>query len=601
MGIGLPGRVWASGEPAWIPDVVHDANFPRSRIADQEGLHAAFGFPIRLGGEIHGVIEFFSSQIRQPDEDLLRMMGTIGIQIGQYIERRHGDEEVRRSEARKTAVLESALDGIITIDHRGAIIEFNPAAEKMFRWARSEAIGKPFVEMFIPPPLNEKHWQALIHYLSTGDGPILAKRLELHARRSDASEFPVELAITRIPFPGPPMFTGYIRDITERKRLEDELRGRAEELLAADRRKNEFLATLAHELRNPLAPIRNGLQIWRLGHSDPEMMEQARDMMERQLSQMVRLVDDLLDLSRVSRGTIELRKERIDLAKIVQQAVETSRPVIEQAGHELTIHLPPSTTYVDADLTRMAQVFSNILNNAAKYTESGGHIRLSVERHGDEAVVSVQDDGVGIPADMLPNVFDMFTQVDRNLERSQGGLGIGLSIVKRLVEMHGGDIEVKSDGHGTGSEFIVRLPVALSVLQPQSDDVAPARVSTRRRILVVDDNRDAAVSLAMMLRLMGNELKTAHDGLEALDVAAAFRPDLILLDIGMPKLNGYDTARKIREQSWGKYILLVALTGWGQDDDRRKSQEAGFDAHMVKPIEQAALAKLLASTKAATG
>ena len=365
----------------------------------------------------------------------------------------------------------------------------------------------------------------------------------------------------------------------------------------ADRRKDEFLATLAHELRNPLAPIRNGLQVLRLGGSTGEMAENARLMMERQLGQMVQLIDDLLDLSR---GKIELRKVRVELAKIVQQAVETSRPLIEANGHDLTINVPPGPIYVDADTTRLAQVFSNLLNNAAKYTERGGRVRLSVQQHGNEVTVAVRDNGIGIPAHMLPHVFEMFTQVDRNLERSQGGLGIGLSIVKRLVEMHGGGVEVKSDGHGMGSEFAVRLPVVLSVVQPQVDDTEPTGPSSRRRILVVDDNRDAAMSLAMMLQLMGNETKTAHDGLEALDVAAVYRPDLMLLDIGMPRLNGYDTAKQIRQQPWGKRIVLVALTGWGQDEDRRKSQDAGFDSHMVKPIEPAALEKLLANLKAET-
>src|SRR4029079_7468779 len=354
------------------------------------------------------------------------------------------------------------------------------------------------VDLIIPPSLREQHRRGMASYLATGDGPVLGRRLELHALRSDGAEFPVELAVSRISFPGPAMFTGYIRDITERKRLEDELRGRAEQLIEADHRKNEFLATLAHELRNPLAPIRNGLQILRLGHREPEVIEQVRDMMDRQLAQMVRLVDDLLDLSRVSRGTIELRKERIELATIVQQAVETSLPVIEQAGHHLAIDLPQSAIYVDADLTRMAQVFSNIFNNAAKYTESGGKIHLTVQRQDGEAIVSVKDNGIGIPATMLPGVFDIFTQVDRSLERSQGGLGIGLSIVKRLVEMHGGTVEAESAGDGAGTEFTVRLPGVLSVVPTQSgaDEEKPA--SGRRRILVVDDNRDAAKTLAMI-------------------------------------------------------------------------------------------------------
>jgi PAS domain S-box-containing protein len=600
-GIGLPGRVWDSGKPAWIPDVVHDPNFPRAQIAMHEGLHGAFGFPIRLGEETHGVMEFFSAKIRRPDEDLLQIMGTIGSQLGQFIERRHGDQEVHRSEALKAAVLESALDAIITIDHRGAIVEFNPAAERMFGWPRSEAIGKVLVDLIIPQSLKGQHEQGLRRYLATGHGPVLDKRIESRAVRSDGTEFPVELAITRIPLPGPAMFTGYIRDIAERLRLEEELRTRAEQLLAADRRKNEFLATLAHELRNPLAPLRNGLQILRLGHADPAAMQEARAMMERQLSQMVHLIDDLLDLSRISRGTVELRKQRTELAKVVEQAVETSRPLIEQASHHLSVNLPPSPIYVDCDITRLAQVFCNLLNNAAKYTERGGHIWLTIQRDNGEAVVTVRDDGIGIPAEMLPNVFDMFAQIDQNLERSQGGLGIGLSIVQRLVDLHGGTVEAKSNGNGMGSEFVVRLPVVLSVVLPQPENGKVTPACLRRRILVVDDNGDAAVSLAMMLKFMGNETQTAFDGFEALAMGATFRPDIILLDIGMPKLNGYETAKRIRNQAWGKSVVLAALTGWGLDDDRRKSQEAGFDFHLVKPIEPAALEEILVSSHGATG
>lgn len=390
------------------------------------------------------------------------------------------------------------------------------------------------------------------------------------------------------------LYARHAADLIERLQYEQALRD-------SDRRKDEFLATLAHELRNPLAPLRNGLQVLKMTGPNEEMAEQARTMMERQLGQMVHLIDDLLDLSRISRGKITLRKERIELAKAIQQAVETSRPAIEQEGHELKIEVPTGPIFVDADITRLAQVFSNLLNNASKYTQRGGRIRLSVRRDGATAVVSIRDNGIGIPPPMLPRVFDIFTQVDQNLERSQGGLGIGLSIVKRLVEMHGGSVEARSDGHGMGSEFVVRLPVVLSVVQAQRDEPESRQSSNRRRILVVDDNRDAAVSLAMMLKLMGNETKTAHDGLEALDAAAADRPDVILLDIGMPKLNGYDTARTIRQQTWAKGIVLVALTGWGQDEDRRKSQEAGFDAHLTKPVEPAALEKLLATLQANTG
>jgi CheY-like chemotaxis protein len=316
---------------------------------------------------------------------------------------------------------------------------------------------------------------------------------------------------------------------------------------------------------------------------------------------MVHLVDDLLDLSRISRGKIELRKERVELARVVQQAVETSAPLIEMNCHDLKITMPPGPIYVDADVTRLAQVFSNLLNNAAKYTERGGQVHLSVSRSGSEVHVSVKDNGMGIPAPMLPKVFEMFTQVDRHLERSQGGLGIGLSIVKRLVEMHGGSVGAESDGPGAGSEFVVRLPVALSIAQPNGDEQELSQQSSCRRILVVDDNRDAAMSLAMMLKLMGNETKTAHDGFEALEIAAAFQPDLILMDIGMPRLNGHETARRIRAQPWGKSVVLVALTGWGQEEDRRKSDDAGFDLHMTKPIEPTLLQKLLAASQNETG
>jgi PAS domain S-box-containing protein len=382
-------------------------------------------------------------------------------------------------------------------------------------------------------------------------------------------------------------YVGSTFDITERRQVEEALR-------ETDRRKDEFLATLAHELRNPLAPLRNGLEVMKLARSNTQIVEQACTMMERQLRQMVHLIDDLLDVSRISRGKISLRKERVPLLAVVQQAVETSRPAIEQAGHELTTSVVPDPIWVEADPTRLAQVFANLLNNAAKFTERGGHVRLTIARHGDQAVVSVRDNGIGIPVHLLPTVFEMFTQVDRSLERSQGGLGVGLSLVKGLVEMHGGSVEARSDGPGTGSEFVVRLPLILAIEEAQPENAPPGKPLVPRRILVVDDNRDAANSLAMILRIMGHEVQTVHDGIAAIETAAATQPAVILLDIGMPRLNGYDVACEIRRQEWGKGVVLVALTGWGQEDDRRRSLEAGFNFHLVKPIEIAALEKLLA-------
>jgi signal transduction histidine kinase/ActR/RegA family two-component response regulator len=370
-----------------------------------------------------------------------------------------------------------------------------------------------------------------------------------------------------------------------------------------DHRKTEFLALLAHELRNPLAPLRNGLQIMRLAAADPEAVDRSRTIMERQLQHLVRLVDDLLDVSRISRGKIELRKERIPLAAVVENALETCEALVKQQDAHLTVTLPEAPLYVDADKTRLAQALCNLVSNAAKYSDPGSTIWLTVTREGNQAVVSVRDNGVGIPAHMLPKVFDLFTQVDRSLEKAQGGLGVGLTIVKRLIEMHGGRVEARSEGQGMGSEFVIRLPLVLSVVnEKQQQGSEPQKKQTgRHRILVVDDNVDSASSLAMMLKIMGSEVRTAHDGLEALEAAAAFRPDVNLLDIGMPKLNGYDACRRIRQQPWGKNIVIVALTGWGQDEDKKRSQEVGFDGHFVKPVEPVALEKLLAALKSETG
>jgi CheY-like chemotaxis protein len=310
---------------------------------------------------------------------------------------------------------------------------------------------------------------------------------------------------------------------------------------------------------------------------------------------MVRLIDDLLDVSRITRGSVELRKCRVELSGIIENAVETARPVIEEMGHRLDVVVPRHPIVLDADATRLAQVISNLLNNAAKYMDRGGLVELSVERQQSTAVISVRDTGLGIPANMIDRIFDLFTQVDGSLERSHGGLGIGLTLVKRLVEMHGGSVEARSAGPGQGSEFIVRLPAVVGLLSdpPKCHDATPL-AANQRRILVIDDNETAAHVLAMLLKALGNEVRTAFDGLTGIEMAREFRPDIILLDIGMPKLNGYETARRIREQIWGKSMVLAALTGWGQEEDKRRTREAGFDHHFVKPIEPEVLHKLLA-------
>jgi signal transduction histidine kinase/CheY-like chemotaxis protein len=364
----------------------------------------------------------------------------------------------------------------------------------------------------------------------------------------------------------------------------------------ADKRKDEFLAMLAHELRNPLAPVRNAVQILRRHAPDGEEVVWAQDVIERQVLQMTRLVDDLLDVSRIASGKIELRRERVSLASAVANAAEASRPSIERGRHEFSLVTPPETLYVQADAARLAQIFSNLINNAAKYTNPGGRIRVQVEREEDNAVVRITDNGVGIPPPMLETIFDMFVQVDRAGDHSQGGLGIGLTLVKRLTEMHGGRVEARSAGVNAGSEFLVRLPIAPERSEPVGTRTGAYPVANLmgRRILVVDDNQDAADSLALLLRSNGAEVRVAYDGLEAVGSAVAFQPDAVLLDIGLPKLYGYDACRRIREAR-GNDVLLIAITGWGQEEDRRRAYEAGFDHHMTKPVQFEKLLRLIAA------
>jgi PAS domain S-box-containing protein len=393
-------------------------------------------------------------------------------------------------------------------------------------------------------------------------------------------------------------------DVTERVRAEQErrevtarLRELTAELSDANRLKDEFLATLAHELRNPLAPLRTALDLLERAPDDARVAASARDVMGRQLSQLVRLIDDLLDLSRVSRGIIELRRARVEVADVVRDAVETSRPLIEQSGHTLSVSVPDAPLPLDVDPTRVVQVLANLLNNAAKFTPRGGRIDIDARQEDGRAVIVVRDNGRGIAPGMLNRIFDMFTQVGRKHTHTGGGLGIGLTLVRRLVEMHGGSVEATSDGPGAGSAFIVRLPLAeasdtgagAAAAIPERD-TAPSR---RLRVVIADDNVDAASSLAMMLDLLGHETRTAHDGRKALEIAAEFRPDAMVLDIAMPKLGGHEVAESIRQEPWGGDVLLIAASGWGHADDKQRSEAAGFDHHLVKPVDPEELVYLL--------
>ena len=391
-------------------------------------------------------------------------------------------------------------------------------------------------------------------------------------------------------------------EMTERKRLERELKLRADELVDADRRKDEFLAVLGHELRNPLAPIRYALEIVHTKGSSEVQREWAWVVIDRQVAQMIRLVDDLLEVSRIRQGKIRLRKEAAELAAIIEHAVESSRALIAARKHELIESLPEEPVWLEVDPVRLAQVIANLLNNAAKYTPDRGHIWLLARIEGEEAVIRIRDDGMGISPEMLPRIFDLFSQEERTLAQSQGGLGIGLTLVKTLVEMHGGSITATSEGTGKGSEFVVRLPaMAERRLPPRTDseDMATLTQARCRRILLVDDNVDAAESLALLLRTHQNDVRTVHDGPTALETARAFQPDIIFLDIGLPGMDGYEVARRIRDDKAIQQPLLVALTGYGREEDLRRAEHAGFEAHVVKPAKLAALQRLLAQATGA--
>lgn len=618
------------------------------------------------------------------------------------------------------AVLEAALDAIVTLDNQGRVVHFNPAAEKLFGYSLQDALGLDISELIAYPAGYAAGDQELHHYFTKTRGPVLAQRLEMLACTAGGATLPVELTLVKLATGEPVSFTAYVRDLSEQKRAEaavreseeryrdlvenandiiythdlsgrmtswnrageritgysaeevqqmsiatmvapDHLeqarrmiahkvaeggrtsyeldvftkdgrrltveissrlarqpgkapyvqgvarditeRKRAEQaLLEADRKKDEFLATLAHELRNPLAPIRNALQILTLADDNPALVPEMREMMERQVQQMVRLVDDLFDVSRITRGNLELRQETLNLAAVAAMALETSRPLIEAAGHHLEVALPTEPVYVRGDETRLSQVLANLLNNAAKFTPSPGRIGLKVERQNDQAVVRVQDNGVGIPAEMLSRVFDMFTQVHGAATGGQSGLGIGLTLARNLIEMHGGSVAAHSEGSGKGSDFIIRLPLQAAALREATKPPARGAVSTEkaaaRKVLVVDDNVDSAESLGKMLRLMGNQVRTAYDGPSALAEAAQLLPDLVLLDIGLPGMDGHEVARRLRLVAGLQEAVLVAQTGWGQEEDRRRSRAAGFNHHLVKPVSPAALQELLSGLHA---
>jgi PAS domain S-box-containing protein len=513
--------------------------------------------------------------------------------------RKQTEDDLRIQREWLRVTLESIGDAVIATDTEGCVTFMNPTAARLTGWPEAETKGLPLHEVFriVNEETRGTVESPVAKVLREGTIAGLANHTILIAR--DGTEIPIDdsAAPIRDRKGGILGVVLIFHDILERRNLERELRQRADRLAEADRRKDEFLAMLSHELRNPLAPIRNALHILGMPEADPALAQRAWETMERQIRHMVRLVDDLLDVSRITRGKVQLRKEEVDLASVAVRAGEAFRPLAEDKGCELIVRVPAMPVPLDADPVRLDQVLSNLLNNAVKFTGPGDRIWLDVESDGDVAIARVRDTGVGIPADLLPGVFELFVQVDPEIDRSQGGLGIGLTLVRSLVEMHGGRVAAHSEGVGRGTEIEVRLPLAARVEREPVDVELPRSRQLSglpRRVLVVDDNQDAAESVALLLELWGHHVRIAYDGRSALKEAPDFLPEVILLDIGLPGLDGYEVARQLRRDSRLDRALLIAMTGYGQDRDRLRSLDAGFSHHLVKPVDPAILRELLA-------
>ncbi|MGH8288374.1 MAG: ATP-binding protein [Steroidobacteraceae bacterium] len=513
---------------------------------------------------------------------------------------RRAAAEIATERERLRVTLGSIGDAVLTTDRDGCINFVNPPAEALTGWSSRQMLGKPLAEVL---QIVNEQTRARVESpaaRTVRDGTLVGSADNTLLIRKDGSERPIdERAAPILDAEGVAIGCVLVfRDVTDRRRIEQQTYEMMMELRAADRHKDEFLALLAHELRGPLAPLRNGLEVIKRSQGGEELLRRTCISMERQVEQLIRLINDLLDASRIARGKIELRRAATELGALIREVLEGKRPQAEAAGLTLDAALPAEPLFVDGDPVRLTQVFRNLLENARKYTDPGGHIEISLAHESGQAVVRVKDTGVGIPPNKLDAIFEMFVQISRNMSRSQGGLGIGLALAKRLLLLHGGTIEAFSEGPGRGSEFVVRLPLAAEAHERESPDPFAEAVTAPRRILIVDDNPDAASSLAMLLRLAHHETYTAHDGLEALSAAERLKPDVVLLDVQLPELDGYEVCRRIRQRPWARNVTLVAVTGLGQERDQQRSKEAGFDALLIKPPDYAEITRLLMSRPA---
>jgi PAS domain S-box-containing protein len=613
-GVGLPGRVWTHGEPAWIEDVVVDSNFPRASAARQARLHGAFGVPIRLGNELLGVAEFFQRRVTTPDADLLATMAAVGTQIGQFMLRKRVEQALREGESRIRAIIETAPDAIVNMNADGDITEFNAAAERTFGYRREEVLGHELATLLIPENLRAAHRDGL-RRLASSERPFAGRRIESTAVHADGHRFPVELSISAIMRDGQRMFTGFVRDVTDRRRAEDERRRLLEaerlarrEAEVANRAKDDFLATLSHELRTPLNAIVGWTRMLLDGTMDKANVQRALEVIDRNAHAQVQLVNDLLDVSRIITGGLRLDVQPIDLGHVITAAADAVRPAANAKQISLRSVLAPSARAADGDATRLQQVVWNLLANAVKFTPQGGSIEVALVDLGNHVRIEVKDSGPGIDAAFLPHVFERFRQADSSFSRRHGGLGLGLAIVRHLVELHGGTVRVESEGSGLGTTFIVELPRSLHSLAIRTDATLAARSPTRAdatpgelagcRLLVVEDDEDALMLVATVLRSAGADVRTARSAGEAVRALEAEWPDVLLADLGLPDEDGCALIRKVRamERGSGTRLPSAAISAYGREQDRNNAIAEGFDRHLAKPVgpdQILALARLL--------
>ncbi|HET9767463.1 MAG TPA: PAS domain S-box protein, partial [Thermoanaerobaculia bacterium] len=575
-----PAEIIGQHFSRFYPADVRSTGWPEKELASAalDGRFEDEGWRLRKDGS-----RFWANVVISPlYDDAGKVRGFLKI-TRDLTDRKQAEEALRLSEERLRLLVEGVSDyAIFMLDAEGKVATWNTGAQRLKGYRADEIVGRHF-STFYPEEARARRWPQQELELATRDGRFEDEGWRL---RKDGSRFWANVVITALRDADGKLqgFAKVTRDLTERRAAEEGLRRaygnlerrveeRTAELTARDRHKDEFLAMLGHELRNPLAPIRNALEILKLQGVPATARSQAQALIERQVQHLVRLVDDLLDVSRIMQGKIELRHERIALATVVERAIETAQPTIDARGHRLAVSLPPAPVFIHGDLIRLAQVLSNLLVNAAKYTPQAGEIALTATTGSDQLRISVKDTGIGMPPELLPKVFEFFVQGSRSLERSQGGLGIGLTLVKRLVEMHGGTVAAHSAGIGKGSELVVDLPLPD---QSAADDVpagggaGTAVGGRRRRVLVVDDNVDAAESAAALLSIWGHEVRTVHDGLSVLRQVQEFRPEIVLLDIGLPGKSGYDVARELRAQPTSPVRLIAAMTGYGQAEDRQR-------------------------------